>query len=69
MPRRSFGYSSAPEPTLVASAPDLSHVFPRLIGNPRDERDNADGFDHPDRIAFGTQELGGGGHATQRLLR
>ena len=51
MPAQSFAYSSAPEPALVASAPDLSHVLLRLIGNPCDERDEADGFDHPDRIA------------------
>lgn len=69
MPARSSGYSSPAQPALVASAPDLPHVLVRLIGNPRDERDEADGFDHLDRIAFWTQELGGGGNATQRLLR
>ena len=55
MPGPSSAYSSAPDPALVAIAPDLSHVLPRLIGNPRDERDDADGFDHPDRIAVWTR--------------
>lgn len=65
MPDLSSGYSSAPEPALPASAPDLPHVLLRLIGNPRDERDDADGFDHPDRIAVWSLELGGDRHATQ----